>query len=131
MSGTTEIILFPKAFAKMEQWLEEYTVFIVKGALDLTSPEKCKIKANLFVPVELFFEQWPEINRAALTLPANLSNETIQEFATLCKKGSTTLTFNYQENGKTLNLVSNTRISINQNFVEAIKKHQGSIKLTI
>jgi len=131
MSGTTEIILFPKAFAKMEQWLEEYTVFIVKGALDLTSPEKCKIKANLFVPVELFFEQWPEINRAALTLPANLSNETIQEFATLCKKGSTTLTFNYQENGKTLNLVSNTRISINQSFVEAIKKHQGSIKLTI
>ena len=46
MHTAAEIILFPKTFAQVEQWLDDYHVFFIKGPLDLTAPEKCKIIAN-------------------------------------------------------------------------------------
>ena len=55
-SSSAEIIVFPKVYKQIEQWLDSYNV-IVKGALDLTAPQKCKIKANEVVPMELLFEK--------------------------------------------------------------------------
>ena len=76
-SGNCEVVVFPSIFKKVQDWLDEYTVFLIKGILDTTSQLKCKIKANQLTPIELFFEQtkWQKLN---LDLPNNL-NETVLE----------------------------------------------------
>jgi len=130
MSGTAEIILFPKTFAKVEQWLEEYTVFIVKGPLDLTAPEKCKIKANLFVPAELFFELWPDINTATVTLPPTIKPAQLEQLERFCTKGNKNLIFLYEENGKQLQLTTNRRVTISNELIEKIEEQDGTIRFS-
>jgi len=131
MSGTAEIILFPRTFTKVEQWLETHNIFFVKGPLDLTSPEKCKIKANLFVPAELFFEKWPEISMITVTLPAAIKINQIEALQQLCNNGSKSVTFVYEENGKRLQLATNKRIAINAELIKKIEDCGASALLTI
>ena len=40
MSGTTEIVVFPKLFGRVEQWLDSYHVFAVKGITDSNSTKQ-------------------------------------------------------------------------------------------
>lgn len=69
LTGTAEIIVFPKLFTKIEPWLSSHSMFIVKGSLDAASTAHCKIKANELVPVEFIFDQWQKIGPATINLP--------------------------------------------------------------
>lgn len=125
-----EIVIFPKLFKVIEKWLDAYTVFIVKGSLDLTSTVKCKIKATTFVPLDLFFEQWPLIDEVSLIFPDTLSLDIAQEIKNI-KKGKTRLTLIYRENGKRLKLKTNQTIHIDQEILNKIQNNQINIKLNI
>ncbi|HBR70289.1 TPA: DNA polymerase III subunit alpha [Candidatus Dependentiae bacterium] len=129
-SGTAEIILFPKTFAKVEQWIEEHNVFFVKGPLDLTSPEKCKIKANLFIPAELFFEQWPDISAITIQLPANMNYDSFKTLNNYLEKGDKKLSFIYQENGKELHLTTKHTVTLTENLIKNVEALGAKIKLT-
>lgn len=71
-NSKAEIIVFPKVFKKIEPWLSQYHVFVVKGSLDLMSNHTCKIKANELVPMELLFQEWPSAIHATFQLPCTL-----------------------------------------------------------
>jgi DNA polymerase III subunit alpha len=131
ISGTAEIILFPKAYAKVEQWIEEYNVFFVKGPLDLTSPEKCKIKANLFVPAELFFEQWTDFNSINVKLPQRFTKEKLNQLQNSFEKGNKNLSFMYEENGKKLHLVTKKSITVSEEIIKNIEELGVQIRLNV
>ncbi|MFC1841450.1 DNA polymerase III subunit alpha [Candidatus Dependentiae bacterium] len=128
-SATAEIIVFPRVFAKVSEWLNNYDVFVVKGAVDSNSEKKCKIKANDMVPIELLLAEWPFISSASFALPNHIEEETIQELRKTLISGKIPLNFIFHENGKRVKLVTKERISLDNETVEAIE--QKGIEITL
>jgi len=130
-SGTSEIIVFPRLFRDVSQWLDDYDVFVVKGAIDAASEKKCKIKANELVPVELLLAQWKMISAAALELPNHIDEQIVQELRKTFVKGKIPLHFVFHENGKRVKLVTRERVALDNETVESIEKQGIEITLTL
>jgi hypothetical protein len=129
--NSAEVILFPKTFKLVETWLDSYQVFIVRGSLDLMAQQKCKIKANDFVPLDLFFQEWPTLRKISLTLPMHFDEALIKEIKELIMQGSIPLEFLFQENVKQLQLMSESKIAVDAAILQAIEKQNVSIALQI
>lgn len=130
-SSAAEIIVFPKTFAKVEQWLGSYQVFLVKGSLDLTSTQKCKIIANDFIPLDLFFEQWPYIQKMSIELPAHFEEKTIQDIKALITRGNTPLEIVFTENGKKLQLITELKIQLHTDLLQSLEKQDHRLAIHI
>ena len=130
-SATSEIIVFPRLFKDVSQWLDDYDVFVVKGAIDAASEKKCKIKANELVPVELLLAQWKMISAASLELPNHIDEQTIQELRKTLIRGKIPLHFIFHENGKRVKLVTRERIALDNETVESIEKCGIEITFTL
>ncbi len=72
-SGKAEVILFPKVYSQVEQWLEGHSVFVIKGTVDLTNPHASKIKAFHMVPLDLMLQEWGDQQSIILSLPPSFS----------------------------------------------------------
>ena len=130
-SGMCELIIFPRTYKRIEQWLEGYSVFIIKGALDLSSDKKCKIKVNELVPVELLFEHWPTIENCTLDLPTGFDQEAIEKVSSGVKGGKTSLNFLFHENGMRLRLRSKKKIACDNNLVDTLSNLGIKILLSL
>jgi DNA polymerase-3 subunit alpha len=128
-SGDAEIIVFPKVYSKIENWLNQYNIFVIKGGLDITSPNKCKIKANLFIPLDLLHQEWPEYQSARIEIPSHIPvNTAAQQLATI-KRGTIPLEVVFYENGKRIKLSSTKKIALNLTEIEALEQHEIQITL--
>jgi DNA polymerase III alpha subunit len=76
LANNAEIIVFPKVFAKVEHHLNEHSIFVIRGTLDMISWPVCKILANEVCPIDLFFTSWPQINSVTLILPKDADLQT-------------------------------------------------------
>lgn len=121
LTGDAEVIIFPSVYAKSEQILDQYQVFIIKGALDITSQAKCKIKANELIPVETLFDG-DVVKSLGLTLPKNVSEELLTKIKELLPPGSISLQLNFHENDQDLALMSATRVGGSLATFEAVEK---------
>ncbi len=106
-----EIIVFPKLFKQIEEWLHDYTIFVIKGSLDLAASGSCKIKANQCVPFELLFHSWNKIHQLELDLPAQTQTEHVEMLKNL-PSGSIPLQVSYQEENKRMKLVSKKQVTV-------------------
>ncbi|HRN77787.1 MAG TPA: DNA polymerase III subunit alpha [Candidatus Dependentiae bacterium] len=120
-SSAAELILFPKTFSAVEQWLDEYTVFIVKGTIDPTSTTKCKIKVNNLVPIELVLQAWPRIEKTVCTLPATVEQEMLEKLKHLLPSGTVPLEIIFHENGKQLQLSTKEKIKLEADLLKQIE----------
>lgn len=130
-NSSAEIIIFPKLYVKIENWLNSYNAFIVKGTMDVTSISKCKIKANQFIPIDLFLDNWNYINAINLEFKNNLSQENIDFLTSLLKKGKIKLNIFFNENNQNLKLKSNKTIHIDQEIINKIQEKNINIKLEL
>ena len=127
MSGTAEIIAFPKTFARTEKWLGSYHVFIIKGTVDITEGTSCKIKANDIVPIELVLSEWPNIEHISLNLPDETTEKTINTIKALITKGNAPLHLIFNENQKKLRLTTKEKILLNTEA--ALTLEQNNIRI--
>lgn len=111
LSGQAEVIIFPRTFKQVEKWLDGYSIFVVKGSLDLGSTN-CKIKANQLVPLELLFDQWLKIQGATIQLPQSCSMQHIELLKNL-ESGKVPLQLLFEEQDKLIKLNSKKQISLN------------------
>ena len=123
-NSSAEVILFPNTFKKVESSLASHQMFIVKGGLDITSPHKCKIKANEFVPIDLFFQEWPTIQKISCTLPGSLSESDIINLKKIMQPGKITLEFIFYENGKKLRLTTKEKVNATSDLFEHLESLQ-------
>lgn len=121
MKSSAEIILFPSTFKQTEQWLSDHQMFIVKGALDSASPHKCKIKANQMIPIDLFFTQWPAIQKLSCKLPASITSDLISNLKQLLPPGQVGLEFILTENSKLLRVSTKQKIAVSQDIFEKLE----------
>ena len=128
-TSTAEIVVFPTLFKKIEPWLSDYEVFVIKGAVDQTSSNTCKILANEMVPIELFLTEWKSIQGAVISLPIETSAETFNSLKTLLPSGKIGLALEFFENGKKLHLKTTKKISLDTMLIEKLECLPITVKL--
>lgn len=122
-SAAAEIVLFPKTYKKVEQWLSTYQIFVIKGGVDLTSPTKCKIKAQEFIPLDLLFQEWPLDYNISLTMPHHVDEELLNSIQSLMIDGPVPVDFLFQEQGKALRLHTRKKIAVTIDVLHELEKH--------
>lgn len=128
-TSQAEIVVFPSVFKKIESWLNEFDVFIIKGTADMSSANKCKILANEMVPLDLFFQEWKTLSNVTLQLPPATELPDLQEVQTLLPRGKASLHISFFENGKTLKLRTAKKVSIDADLIKKIENYKISIQL--
>jgi DNA polymerase-3 subunit alpha len=131
MESSAEIILFPKTFKAVEPWLDSYHVFVVKGSVDITSQQKCKIKADMCVPIELLLEEWPAIHKLSLTLPNRVTQDLIAKVRGCLSKGKIPLELIFHENGQKLRLTTKEKVALDNEIIAQLEAESIGVRLTI
>jgi DNA polymerase-3 subunit alpha len=131
MSGSAEIIAFPKTFARAEKWLSSHHVFIIKGSIDATEGASCKIKAQDIIPIELALSEWPNIEHIAITIPTDITEESIISLKKSLTKGTTPLQLIFQENNKTLRLTTKEKILIDTESAQLLEQQNITIQCAL
>ena len=125
-----EIVIFPRLYAKVQAWLEDYTVFVVQGTQDRASTQLCKIKAQQMVPAELFFEHWKDFRALCMEFDKP-TTKTLQSIKELLPRGRTPLHIIFKENDISLRIRTQQRITINQDVINSIEKQANSLKIEL
>ncbi len=128
MSGSAEVIAFPKTFARAEKWLGSHNVFIIKGIVDVVEGNPCKIKAQDIVPVELVLSEWPHIEHITLTLPDSITEEVIVTVKENIAKGTAPLSIIFYENQKKLRLRVKDRVLLNTESAQLLEQQDIKIE---
>ena len=130
-STSAEIILFPKVYKAVEQWLSVYTVFIIQGTLDISSTQKCKIKANQLIPLDLLFNDPKQLQKVVLEFPIEFNESLVEYINQKVADGKTDVHFIFQENGKRLYLKSSKKITADHAFLAKLEQHNIKIALSL
>lgn len=102
LSGQCEVIIFPKTYKRIEHWLGEHNVFLIKGSVDLASRSKCKIKADIMVPLEVLLTESDVVEGLHLQLPGAVNAELLAAISEKLLPGSIPVKVQFEENGKRL-----------------------------
>ncbi len=119
---SAEIVLFPKTFATVEQWLGDYHVFLIEGAVDITDPKILKIKANKMVPMELVLQEWQPLHYVTLELPSAVNEQLMTTITKTLIEGPLTTALIFQDQGKKLRLTLKQKIGIDENIMLSLEK---------
>lgn len=130
-SAKAEVVIFPKLFAQVEEWLTAYHIFVVRGVVDATSSHQCKIKAQQLIPLELLCDQGTGIKRIVLELPEQFDEQFLQQIKTLLVKGSTPLEFIFTEQNKKLRLTTQELIACDFSMIQALEHHKIQVTLCL
>jgi DNA polymerase-3 subunit alpha len=120
--NSAEVVLFPKTFSAVEQWLNDYRVFLISGAIDITDPKILKIKANKMIPVELVLQEWQPIAYAILELPQQINDQLIATVAKTFIDGSIVTALVFHDQGKKLRLKLKQKIALDENIMVSLEK---------
>ena len=131
LSGTCEVVLFPRTFKQAEMLLEGFTEFVIIGNLDHTHAQSCKIKANSIIPLEQLCDR-DIITHAQLTLPAPISGErlnAIKELLTV--QGPIQVHLKFFENNKPVILKSKIKTTLSNETIQTLRSWNVGLQLTL
>ncbi|AXK60325.1 DNA polymerase III subunit alpha [Candidatus Chromulinivorax destructor] len=130
LQSSAEIIVFPRLFAKIEPFLNDHSIFIIKGALDTMSTATCKILANEVCPIDLFFEKWPNVENVTLILPADFDIATVKSIKEKLTQGKTPIQIIFKEHDKVMILKSSKKFALSLDLLNEFAIDHG-IKVKI
>ncbi|MBD3231785.1 DNA polymerase III subunit alpha [Candidatus Dependentiae bacterium] len=126
LSGNCEIIIFPAVYKKIDTVLDEYNVFVIKGFIDTASTEKCKIKVNKLIPIDIFFEEEKPLN-IDFKLPRDFDDNFLKKLKNYIQSNSNNkfkvpYKFVFNENKQNLELDGKNKISFEKQILHNIEK---------
>ena len=123
-----EVIIFPKLFAQISDWLNNYKTFIVKGVTDSLGAQ-LKIKASLFVPIDLLFNM--PIQRLTLNLPDNLDENLLTKLKENFRPGNTALEFELLDQNRKIKFESKSKIELSSSLINLFEANNLGIKIVL
>ena len=130
-TSKSEIVIFSKLYNRVQSWIKEYSVFIVKGIPDNQADQLCKIKATDLIPIDLIISEGNSITNVTLIVPDSLNPSSLNGLKEHLVTGTIPLMLSFQENGQNLQIASKTKITITPQFMEQIKNIGLQIKLSL
>jgi DNA polymerase III subunit alpha len=106
-----ELIVFPKVYAQVADALKKYTIFLVKGVVDMADEKLCKIKANEIIPLETLFQDTSIFQKISLKLPEFCKSEILQEIKKELIPGKTPLEITFTEHDQKLVIAVKDKIT--------------------
>ena len=132
LANNAEIIVFPKLFAKIEQQLQEHSIFVIRGTLDMMSVQVCKILANEISPIDLFFTAWPNIEAVTLALPETTEMSVPATIKEKLTPGKIPVHIIFCEQDKKMILKSHRKFSLSFEILQELATdHAISIKINL
>lgn len=129
-TGTAEIIVFPKLYRVIEPLLEQYTVFVITGSVDVAGGTP-KIKAEDMVPLDTIYLTWQNQLIATLTLPTTIAPTQLGATLELLQAGQTKLNLVYYERERRLQLTSRKKITVTRQMITALRQFGIETSVTI
>lgn len=132
LANNAEIIVFPRLFAKIENQLNEHSIFIIKGTLDMMSAPMCKILASEMSPIDLFFATWPQIEMVTLILPENTDPSVAVSIKEKLAPGKIAVRIIFSEQEKQMLLTIYRRFSLSFAILDELRAHHDiSVKINL
>ncbi|MCF7800115.1 DNA polymerase III subunit alpha [Candidatus Babeliales bacterium] len=135
LTSNSELIIFPSVYKKIDNIIEEYSVFIIKGFLDISSPDKCKIKVNELIPAEKIFDDIKNIKNFSFILPNNFDENFLEQIKTKLtaqdKKNKQNINLIFEENNSKLCLEYQDYIDFDLDNLKTIEKLGIKIEFSI
>lgn len=120
-TSKAEIILFPKTYAKVEHWLGQYQLFVVRGILDAASSQQCKIRAQTFMPLDLVFDNWP-VEELQVRLPDSFDAGLLQELTAQLTPGKIPLSLVVNEQKQKVVVRAKKKVSVTTATLQALEQ---------
>lgn len=131
LSGHAEIIVFPTLFKKVESIISSYTVFVIKGIVDITSQQKCKIKASDIIPVDIITSDPTLIKNVVIKFPKIINEAIIQKTDSILLQGKADLCIEFEENNQQLTLYSRRKVDCSEQTINQIKNLGIEVKISV
>jgi DNA polymerase III subunit alpha len=131
LSGSAEVIIFPKTYAVVESELPHYNIFVIRGSLDVTATAKCKIKANELIPIEKIFDNPAHVKQLQLTLSAGMTQEELAKLKSTLPQGNTQLVINFMEDGANYVLLSNLKVACSAQMLATVEQSGAGIQIRL
>jgi len=125
-----EIVVFPNVYSNVQEYLEHYSVFVVKGQID-QNVNGCKVKAQFFMPIDVVFDEWTGIQHITLTLPGESTESTIHELHSTMIPGPTPCHIQFTENNDTLVAMPKTKVFCDIDSLKQLYQHGISITCSL
>lgn len=120
LSGSCEVIIFPKVYAQVEQLLSQHNVFLVVGHVDITAQQSCKIKAQNLIPVDTLVTDAQLIKRLNIVMPEGCDEALCSQISPLLVAGKTACSVHFKEQGFWWQLTTNSGVALDEKMLEAI-----------
>lgn len=128
---SAELIVFPKLFAKSEEYFSKYNVFIVRGSVDAASIHNLKIKANQIIPLDLMFENGTGIDKISLELPQQFNEDFAKNLQKTFINGQTNLELIFEENNQKIRLLPRQPVLFNEATFSTLEKQGVKVSLRL
>lgn len=129
-TAQAEIVVFPKLFKRIENWLDTFQVFIIKGMVEIGKSNECKIKADEIVPLDLIWQE-ASFKQVALKLPDQYAEKDIELLKNQCSAGATPLCLSFTDNNKLLMIETKQRISCTQEIAHQWMQQGIHVSITL
>jgi DNA polymerase III subunit alpha len=129
--GKAEVVLFPKLLLRVNRWLEEYTVFIIKGVVDEGSATLCKIKAQELWPLDLILQEGIGITGLGIVIPQAVDKHVLESLKSSLIPGQLPLTFIFSEKTKKLKLTSRTKIAYTPQLATILESCKFQLRINL
>ncbi len=129
--GTAEIVIFPKLYEQVASWLSEHSIFIIKGTVDVSAKETCKLKAQSLIPIDLMITQGLGIESLTVHLPSSSNENHFEMIKNTLKPGLTKLSFTLHDDNKQLRVTTRQSITVTQDLYDIALNHALDLHLTV
>lgn len=130
-SGKSEVVIFSKLYTRVQSWLKEYSVFVVKGTSDTQVDQGCKLKAMDIIPLDLIVSEGHSITSIMLVVPEGMNPASLNLVKQHLVAGTIPLTLCYKDNGQWLKITSKSKVSVTPQLLESIKTIGLQVKLNL
>ena len=83
------------------------------------------------MPIELVLSKWPELQAVTIRLPVGREHEYSKQLPVWFKKGQTPLLLAYEENGRTLKIITRYKVGLNQEVLSILAENKAFFSLTL
>jgi DNA polymerase-3 subunit alpha len=131
LAGTAELIIFPKVYQKVHELLNAHSIFYIKGLLDATSDQKCKIKVNIMMPAEWIIKEGRGITLVQCRLPVGKVVQELEFLKTAFTSGSIACALLFEEQQKLVRLLMRQKIMWDAELFCAFEEKQIEVTCKI
>lgn len=127
--SNAEIIVFPRLFSAISEWLKDYTIFVITGTTDLSVTGLPKIKAQQMIPLDLVLSEGTGLESLTAVLPDTYDQNIFKIIKEKIRPGDLRLSFIINENNTKVRVNSRAKVLFTKDLCEFLEQNNIDLQL--